>query len=185
MTTSLVVTFVGPDRPGLVELLSRTIAEHGGNWLDSRLCSLSGQFAGIVLARVPDADAAPLRRALGELQVAGLKVLVETAAGEAPHVGDRMLRLELIGQDRPGIVREVSRVFREHAANIEELHTETVSGAMSGETLFKAIADIRVARGTTVAQLRSALEALANDIMVDIALKEVRDSAESGAKPPP
>ena len=76
MATSLVVTFVGPDRPGLVELLSKTIAAHGGNWLDSRMCALSGQFAGIVLARVPEADAAALRRALSELEGAGLKVLV-------------------------------------------------------------------------------------------------------------
>ncbi len=184
MATSLVMTFVGPDKPGLVELISRTVAEHGGNWLDSRLCSLSGQFAGIVLARVPDANAAALRLALTELQAAGLKVLVETASGAEPPVKARMLRLELIGQDRPGIVRDVSRVFKEHAANIEELHTATVSGAMSGETMFKASADIRLAPETTLEQLRRALEALANDMMVDIALQEVDRPAASDAKRP-
>lgn len=178
MATSLVVTFVGPDKPGLVELLSRTIAAHGGNWLDSRMCSLAGQFAGIVLARVPEVNASPLRLALTELHAAGLKVLVEQASGEEPGSRDRMLRLELIGQDRPGIVRDVSRVLREQAANIEELHTETVSGAMSGETLFKARADIRLAPETTLAQLRGALEALANDMMVDIALREVEGPAD-------
>ncbi len=96
------------------------------------------------------------------------------AAGEAPAAApERVLRLELVGHDRPGIVRDVSRVLREHSVNIEELHTETMSGAMSGETLFKAIADIRLAPTVTAAQLRVALEALAGDIMVDIALKEV------------
>ena len=173
MATSLVATFVGPDRPGLVELLARTIAAHDGNWLDARMCALSGQFAGIVLARVPPANFALLRDALIALQSSGLKVMVE-AAGEAPAAApERVLRLELVGHDRPGIVRDVSRVLREHSVNIEELQTETMSGAMSGETLFKAIADIRLAPTVTAAQLRVALEALAGDIMVDIALKEV------------
>ncbi len=173
MATSLVATFVGPDRPGLVELLARTIAGHDGNWLDARMCALSGQFAGIVLASVPSANLAALCDALIALQSSGLKVLVETT-GEPPAAApEQALRLELVGHDRPGIVRDVSRVLREQSANIEELHTETVSGAMSGETLFKAIADIRLAPTATAAQLRAALEALAADIMVDIALKEV------------
>lgn len=173
MATSLVATFVGPDKPGLVELLSRTIAEHGGNWLDARMCALSGQFAGIVLASVPEAKAAALRHALTGLDRAGLKVVVETASDGPPSAPERMLRFELIGQDRPGIVRDVSRVLREQGVNIEELHTETVSGAMSGETLFKATADVRLAPHLSAAQLRDALEALANDIMVDIAIAEV------------
>jgi glycine cleavage system regulatory protein len=175
MTVPLVVVFVAPDRPGLVELLSMTIAAHGGNWLDSRLSSLAGQFGGVILAHVPDAGAEPLKRALESLAGYGVQVLIRTAAEEVSRSPHQSLTLELVGQDRPGIVRDVSRILREHTVNIDDLHTEFMSGAMSGEALFKAIAEIRVPAQVPVERLRRALEALANDIMVDIALKEAEE----------
>lgn len=173
VAVSLVLTFIGADRPGLVELLSKTIADHGGNWLDSRMCSLLGQFAGIILVAAPEGSADRLRGALAALQENGLQVAATEAVGAPAPAQHRRLRLELVGQDRPGIVRDVSRVLRERAVNIYELHSEIISGAMSGETLFRAVAEIQIPPEIAVEQLRGALEALANDIMVDIALKDI------------
>jgi len=173
MAVSLVLTFVGVDRPGLVELLSKTITDYDGNWLDSRMSSLSGQFAGIVLIAVPEDNVDRLRSALDELQAKGLRVVATRAFGAKVPVQYRRLRLELVGQDRPGIVCEVSRVLSERAVNIDELHSEIISGAMSGDTLFRATADIQVPPAISVEQLRYALEDLANDIMVDITLNDV------------
>ncbi len=58
----LVLTLIGPDRPGLVEAVAEPIAAHGGNWLESRMAHLAGQFAGIVLYR-RRADAVVWQRA--------------------------------------------------------------------------------------------------------------------------
>ena len=172
MANSIVLSLIGPDRPGLVELLAQTIAEHDGNWVDSRMSVLADRFAGVVLVSVPDEKADALRRALHALERQGLRLMVEDAAGETAQQDYRHIALELVGQDHPGIVRDVSHVLRERGVNIGDLSTEAVSGAMSGEALFKMTAEIQVPHGVSDKALRDALEALADDIMVDIELAE-------------
>ena len=172
MAKSLVFTVIGPDRPGLVELLSSTVTESGGNWVDSRMSVLSDRFAGIVLVSVPDDSADMLRRALLDLEEHGLRLMVESAPHHQPEPASRVIILELVGQDRPGIVRDVSQVLRKHGVNIADLVTENESGPMSGGTMFKMVAELQVPQQVPNEKLRADLEALADDIMVDIELQE-------------
>lgn len=169
VTSSLVLTVIGPDRPGLVERLAQTIADHGANWLESRLAHLSGQFAGMVRVSVPADRAAELARALRALE--GLRVDVETADA-ATDARTPALVLELLGQDRPGIVREVSRALASRGVNVEELETACESAPMSGETLFRARARLRLPSDVGVETLREALEKLGDELMVDILLDD-------------
>ena len=171
MRTSLVLTVIGDDRPGLVSALSDTIAACDGNWTETRMASLGGKFAGILLVTVPQAKADALISALRGLEAQSLHLVVQRSHGEAP-AGGRLLVLELVGQDRPGIVRDISHLLAEHGINIEELETACVSGSFSGEALFKAQARLRVPRQVATAELRTLLEALANELMVDVSLDE-------------
>jgi glycine cleavage system regulatory protein len=82
-----------------------------------------------------------------------------------------LVHLELVGQDRPGIVREISRVLAAQSVNVEELQTECVPGAESGVSLFRAHAKLRLPSGVTEASLRTALEGVAADLMVDLELE--------------
>jgi glycine cleavage system regulatory protein len=164
---SLILTVIGPDRPGLVRALAQSVAAHGGSWLESRMARLGGQFAGIVLVEAPDSLLADLRA----LENQGLQIVVQPAsaaeASAAPESGER-LALEVVGNDRPGIVRDVARVLAEHGVNIEELTTGVVSGSFSGETLFRATALVRAPDAASVAAIRAGLEFLGNEMMVDI-----------------
>ena len=84
MTTSLVLTFVGDDRPGLVNAISEKVADCGGTWLESRSVRLAGKFAGVVLVNVPNESLIPLELALAKLAPSGLRVSIERgAAAEA------------------------------------------------------------------------------------------------------
>ena len=171
MTRSLVLTLIGPDRPGLVEALARAIAAHDANWLESRMSRLAGKFAGILLVDAPEDQAEALTRSLRELQSEGLSVMVEQSSEqEVPRtwVG---LELSLVGQDRPGIIRDISRALAGRGVNVEELSTGCSSAPMSGETLFHATARLQVPQGAPLDELREALEALANDLMVDLSLR--------------
>lgn len=172
MRTSLVLTVVGDDRPGLISALSDTIAGFEGNWTETRMASLGGKFAGILLVTVPQATADALIGALRKLEAQWLHLEVGRSAGEAPPADSRLLELELVGQDRPGIVRDISHLLAERGVNIEELETACVSGSFSGETLFKAQARLRVPSELATAELRAMLEALANELMVDVSLDE-------------
>ncbi len=178
MTVSLVLTVLGPDRPGLVETISETLATHDANWLESRMASLAGTFAGVMLASVPDANVDTLTEALRGLESRGLRVTVEKGAAEqlgmaAPKQDLYMLQLELVGQDRPGIVRDISRTLANLNISVDELHTEVTDASWSGETLFHATAEIHVPKEVAIDKLRQTLEGLANELMVDINLEDL------------
>jgi len=172
MPASLILTIVGPDRPGLVNLISDRVTAHGGNWLESRMANLAGQFAGIVHLHVPQASIEALIVAFQELEAQGLRMVVTRGTEGASGAPGRRMKLELVGQDRPGIVRDISHALASRGVSIEELVTDCVSGSMSGESLVRASAQLRVPAHVGTAQLRGALEAIANDLMVDLTLDD-------------
>lgn len=166
---TLVLTVIGDDRAGLVDALAGPIALHGGNWDRSHMARLAGKFAGIVVVSVPDERVDELAAALGTLTAQGLlDVTVAIAATDGAEDRDELLTLHLIGQDRPGIIREVASVLAQRNVSIEELETTASSAPMSGELLFEATATLRVPADTDPADLRSTLEAIANELMVDL-----------------
>lgn len=178
MQKHLVLTLIGPDRPGLVHALSETVAAGGGNWLDARMASLAGQFAGILLVAVDaarsDALLASLRKLETSGQTGGLKLTIAESDGSSlgsSGTPERVARLELIGLDRPGIVRDISRAIAARNASITELETEMVSGSFSGEAMFKATALVALPVSVDLGMLRADLEALANELMVDFDLE--------------
>ncbi|HEX4598796.1 MAG TPA: ACT domain-containing protein [Burkholderiaceae bacterium] len=175
MQASLILTIVGADRPGLVNLISDRVTAFGGNWLESRMANLAGQFAGIVHLHVPESNAEPLIVAFQELEAQGLRIVVTRFTEHSGGGAGRRMKLELIGQDRPGIVRDISHALASRGVSIEELVTDGVSGSMSGESLVRAYAQLRVPADVATTQLRAALEALANDLMVDLTLDDNTD----------
>jgi glycine cleavage system regulatory protein len=166
---SLVLTLIGPDRPGLVESVARVVRAQNGNWLESRMAHLAGQFAGIVRVEVADEDVDGIRRALEGLETAGISITARRDTQATPH-GFPRVSLDLIGNDRPGIVSEVARVLAENQVNVEEFFTECVEAPNSGFTLFKAVAQLRLPAHLDVGELQTALEGIALDLMVDIQL---------------
>jgi glycine cleavage system regulatory protein len=168
---SLVVTVIGKDRPGLVELVSAVVEDHGGDWVESRMSRLAGEFAGILRVSVPAARADALSEGLEGLRSEGLRVVVERGFEDAVEEGHVIL-LELIGSDRPGIVHKISEALAARGVNVDELNTECEGAPWSGGTLFKAMARLRAPRALDLDQLRESLEAIAGDLMVDISIGE-------------
>jgi glycine cleavage system regulatory protein len=174
--TDLVITLIGPDRPGIVESLAAVVADHGGNWLEGRMAHLAGKFAGILRVEVAEADAAALQSALASLEAAGLRVVAMAEAGPAPEPAGRVraMDVELMGLDRPGLVREVSRLLASREVNVEELATDVYSAPMAGDAMFRARARVHVPAALEIGDLRRSLERLAGDLMVDIKLAEAK-----------
>ncbi|OGT74545.1 MAG: hypothetical protein A3H44_09020, partial [Gammaproteobacteria bacterium RIFCSPLOWO2_02_FULL_57_10] len=143
MATYLVLTIIGDDKPGLVELLSETIARHSGNWLESNMSHLAGKFAGILRVSVEDSHADALVQDLQKLSSV-LRLVVEKVNVTEPVARQRTLRLSLVGNDRPGIIKEISRALAAQHVNVEELATQCSSAPMSGELLFNAQAVLKV-----------------------------------------
>jgi len=164
---SMVLTAIARDRPGVVESLAEVISAHSGNWVDSSMAQLGGEFAGIVMVEAPSNMAAKLEEALSALDKKGIDVTVHKAASSTPPSGVHA-RLELTGLDHTGIVLEVTRTLARQGVSIDEFSSSVSRGSMGAEPMFSAQADIILPAGLGIDDLRNALETITADIMVDI-----------------
>jgi glycine cleavage system regulatory protein len=172
MSRVLVLTVIGEDRPGLVEALSRLISDHEGSWDESRMARLAGHFAGVVQVHLPDRRAAGLIDALPVLIERGLHVNVTDSDPTLVTLDRRdTFRLELVGQDRPGIIREISSALSALGVSVQDLRTVVESAPMSGERLFRAHAELAPPPEVELEKVRAALERLADELMVDVILE--------------
>jgi methionyl-tRNA formyltransferase len=167
---SLVVTIVGPDRPGIVSQISECAERFGANWAASRMARLAGEFAGMVHFEVPHAGADALTAALRSLGSSGLRIVVSRSDETNTPATLHGVELELVGDDRLGIVANLTRMLAERGVSIESIHTEIVRGGVSGKQTFKIGAHLLVPANYPVDTLRAELGTLANGMMLDIAL---------------
>lgn len=173
----LVITLISPDHPGIVDGVSKVVAANGGNWLESRMVHLAGQFAGVLCVEVAEDQATALEEALGQLSASGLHVVVERSVVPAVEP-EQTLEIELLGLDRPGLVHEVSSLLATHGINVEELSTDRPAAAMSGSHMFHAHVRAVVPAGVDVSEVHRGLERLAADLMVEIRLAQTSQSAD-------
>lgn len=164
------LTVIGDDKTGLVTALADVVAANGGNWERAQLAELAGKFAGIVVVTVPGEQVADLRAALAP--IAGLlDVTVHVAGGGLPEEPAQALRIDVLGNDRPGIVRDVCGVLAKHGLNVDDLSTLTREAPMAGGQLFEAHIQAHAPAGSEAGTVRQALEALAQEIQVDLTVE--------------
>lgn len=170
MENMLVLTVIGKDRTGLISSLSKQIADNGGNWLESRMCRLGGEFAGILRIQVPLEKEQALAKALNALQPDGVTVIIHP--DETTQIPDatQSASLSLVGQDRPGILYQISSALARQNINVEELETECSSAPMSGEMIFNATARLEIPATCVLADLRRELEEIGSELMVEITI---------------
>jgi glycine cleavage system regulatory protein len=168
---TFILTVLGTDRPGLVSALSGPINDHGASWERSQMSRLAGKFAGIVLVTVADDRLDALVADLEALDAQGLQVTLERTDEPAEPESQR-LQLELLGDDHPGIVAEISASLAALDVSIEELSTDVRDAPMSGGTLFEAHAVLKAPLTASADALRSMLEGLADELMVEIRLSD-------------
>jgi len=162
----VIVMAVGDDRPGLTQSLADAIVEADGNWLESHFARLGGKYVGSVLISLPAQKLSVLELAASRMGASGFSVSIQSASGEAPAAGNA-LGFELVGKDRPGIVRELSTALAGLGVSIDTLETGTEEGAMFGGTVFRAQARVLVPEEVSTDSVRAALEEISGEIMVD------------------
>jgi len=172
MQNPLILTLVGKDRTGLIRSLSQLIADNGGNWLESRMCRLGGEFAGIVRIHLPADREKILTDALHSLRSEGLTASIHPDAKTNRTESTKSASLSLVGQDRPGILYQISAALAHQNINVEELETECSSAPMSGEMIFTAMAKLQIPESCALKELRKELEEIGSELMVEISFTE-------------
>lgn len=173
----LVLTVISNDKPGVVESLAQTIAQHQGNWLESRMAHLAGKFAGILQIAVPAERQEALKTALQQLSGKGLKIIIEDGITEtAPAC--QVFHFSVVGGDRPGIVYEIAQAFAGRNINMDELETSCSSMPWSGEPLFEATGIIEVPDTVDMDALHDQLDMIADELAVDIRLESPKEPGQ-------
>lgn len=168
MQTSLVLTVLSDDRPGLVKMISEVLREFEGNWTESRMIHLAGKFAGLLKVTAPESQVDLLVAALTGMQDDGIEITVEVVSDSSEVEKAETLALEVLGQDSPGIVNAITQELANLNVNVEEIVSEQRSAPMSSETLFYAKIDMSLPTGLSARDVQKALEAMPDQLMVDI-----------------
>jgi glycine cleavage system regulatory protein len=165
----LVLSVVGSDRPGLTQALATAVLAAGGNWLESHLSQLGGLYVGSALVELEAGGVEALRSAVGAVDAHGLEVRIAPAIDPPGQAGET-LHLTVVGQDRLGIVSQVTAVLSGLNANIETFKTWITAEPYSGVPLFHMEAHLRLPAGLQAARVQAALEDISSEIMVDVSL---------------
>lgn len=166
MNCSLVMTVLGPDRPGIVEALAEQLRLHEGSWQESRLAHLQDQFAGIVEVSLPEERIHGFQQAM-----AGLKdshqLQCQMSGVTTAKVSGKKVKLTFLGQDRPGIVFAISDLLCDLNVNVESMDTSVQSAPMSGEQLFCARFEVQLPAQLDVDALEARLAVIGQELMLD------------------
>lgn len=168
MNHYLALTIIADDRPGIIEKVADVVTNNGGNWLESNMSRLAGKFAGILLVNIAEEKQTTLLAALDTLNDQGIRISGETSTTKTLAIGEH-LGLTVVGNDRPGIVGELSSLLARLHVNVEELCTNCEDAPMSSEILFRATAKISLpVSGLNRDRLQDELESLSDDLMVEL-----------------
>lgn len=162
------MTIIGPDRAGLVDSVADTVKSFDGNWEESRMLRLSGQFAGICRVTCPEEKLVPLKESLKELESVGIQTTVVLDSDGGKEGTQKRMSLNLIGLDRPGLLKSLTSSIARHGINVEELKTECRPAPSSGEILFEADVVVQVSEGPQLKELQDDLEEIGQELMVEI-----------------
>jgi glycine cleavage system regulatory protein len=180
MKTQVILSLVGSDRPGLTQAVAEAVLNAGGNWLESHLSRLAGKYVGSVLVELDGASLQSLYAAVAAVDAAGLRVVIVPSGADTPLSGNT-LHLEVVGNDRRGIVHEVTAALADLDVNVEDLSTRLENSSWSGGRLFRMSGRITIPEGISVDVVRGGLEDLSGEIMVDLTASS--EEAAPGSDP--
>jgi glycine cleavage system regulatory protein len=165
MEHSLIMTAMGPDRPGVLARISDTIDAHGGSWFESKVVRFAGQFTGILRFDCPDERHDELLAALQRLDPIRIHVVKEI---DVPDRITKRLSFDILGQHRPGLMKQVATAITKTGANIEEIVSEREQYLPAGQILFRAVGSVEVVKDFDPAKIEDVLHEIGADLSVSI-----------------
>lgn len=176
----LVLSALGPDRPGLVAEITEYLTERGANVEDSRMAVLGGEFGVLILVSGAPAEIDAIERDKAALvEKTGLEILLRRTKSPEDHRRAASVPYLVTAEalDHEGIVRAVSRALHGAGVNIVSLETSAYQAPVTGSPLFRLEARVDLPSSVTVGTLRKAMDAVAEAENLDI---EVRSLVRGG-----
>ncbi|HET7538933.1 MAG TPA: ACT domain-containing protein [Polyangiaceae bacterium] len=160
----LVLTAVGPDRPGLVSEISKLVLSAGANLEDSRMAILGGEFALLMLVSGDEKatqEVAAQSEALGPRL--GLRLLTKPTTSRQSAREFLAFEIRVTGVDRPGIVQRVASVLAGRGVNVASLESRLEFAPESGTPMFILEANLQIPSTSALADVRRELSQVCED----------------------
>lgn len=170
MSTQIVVSAIGKDRPGIVLGISKVVFGHGGNITVQRSVKLGGDFAVILMFSVETEDAGELDgilEDLGALQRENLQVIARVATSAADAEAET-LELKVSGADHPGIINTLTLFLLDKGTNIHSMDYTVANGPFTAAPMFNATVEIATPGTKQLEELKAGLANVESDLNIDI-----------------
>jgi len=168
-TEKIIITLFAKDRPGIVRALSDTVLANKGNWLESSLSRLCGQFTGIVHIAIESGQKTALINDFEAMSQDGINVTVQNAEGiKTDDIEVNGLQILVEANDRPGIINEISDALATQNVNVDNIDTEVESASMAGYPIFRAHLFLAMPDDLNESDLEEILESVSDDVMVSV-----------------
>lgn len=171
----LVLTIIGRDRAGVVAELADVVRFHEANWKRSELAEIAGTFAGVVVVEVDDDRVDELLTNLLILREQGLHITAQQIEepAEAPEALD--VRLRFTGDDRPGIVHEISTTISGFGINILRLGTVVGPTGTDGGNGFEITTHLSVPIVVDLDAVLDAVGTLTDNLGIALHVEDLTD----------
>jgi glycine cleavage system transcriptional repressor len=174
MTTKLVISALGADRPGIVDEISNIIYKHSLNIEDSRMTILGGEFAILLLVSGEQSSIDAIQTQVNEIgQALQMRLMIKLTSESTPIEDAIPYAVEVTALDHPGIVNNISSFFSQRGINIVNLHTESYSAPHTGTPMFALHMTIGISADTNIAKLRDAFMQACEELNLDAEMKNL------------
>lgn len=150
MAENALISYIGPDRSGLIAKVSGRLFELGGDLGDVTFAALGDAAEMTLLCEVPkDMTIDKLQselRSLPEVQAGEIKVTpfqMKSMSGPSSRITHRII---LSGGDRPGLVAKITKILDEHGANVVRMNAERLMGASGKQYISRFAISLREER---------------------------------------
>ncbi|TVP89926.1 MAG: glycine cleavage system protein R [Thioalkalivibrio sp.] len=174
-TTQLVMVLIGPDRPGLLEQVSRYVMDAGCNLEDSRMAVLAGICCISMAVSGNWKTLGKLETQLPRLEEAtGLNLLARRAPPEEDAPSAMAYSVDVVALDQVGIVHALSGFFTSRGVNVRDLHTRVFKAQQTGTRMFAANMVIDIPAEQHLASLRGDFLDFCDELNLDGVLDPIK-----------
>ena len=160
------ISVLCPDRLGVVADVADVVTELGGNFEATSQTIMQGWFTMLVAARFP--SGLPREQIERRLQEAGgfdVTVRQGEDGGASPRAAGEPFIITCVGEDKPGIVRRLSRLCADRGVNIDDVWNEVREGR------FITIFHVTLPRDLDPKDFRYDLDAAAEELEISLSLQ--------------
>lgn len=171
MRSYVVISSMGPDRPGLAKDIAEFFTARGINIERSRGCVLGNEFGMIILTSGKTDDIERLIKDLDSLREK-TKLDIYVRKTKAPGHRDVLpsipYKLIATSIDHPGIIHQICKSLQTRKVNIDDISTNVNNNPVTGANTFQMVCYFSLPPAIKIIDLKNDFNRISDEYNIDI-----------------